>query len=1399
MTTLLKQTERDLTNSQLFIWLGQQLKPRSPLYNTVFTFEIKEEISVPHFQLAFQALLGQSDTLRTVFFEQNGVPRQKVQPHLFYQMEFIDKSGHSARTDIQNWIGEQSKLMLDLSQRCFDVKLIKLSDERFIWFTNLHHIISDGWSITIFFKSMMDCYRRALKDTLNDAPRLPQFLEFISYCETVQSEKSWQDAKCYWQEKQKQLPVIPKLYGQTNWSEGTNSRRITIDLGAQRTNRLRELALQAGIRNFTPDLTYFNIFTALAFIYVYRVSAQKELAIGVPTHNRTTPGFKNTIGSFIELFPLWTTLDDADTFLHVIEKARLEGNTFLRKAGTGTSSAELHRSFNVICNYINADFITDEEHSVEATWVHPDHLDPGHHLRLEIHDFNRTGTFKIDFDFNSHVIPESKQEIAIGHFMKLLDAFLSDTALPIGSIDILSETEKAQILQYGNSGQAFQRRTETILDRFDQQLANDRHAIAVVDEERSISYQELDRRSNQLAHLLRQRGLQQEEVVGLFLDRSVDLIIGIMAILKAGGAYMPMDAIYPEERLSRMLENSGASLVVSRRGFKDKIDFFRGSFILMDQHESIIDQQSIDRPQLELTGANLAYVIYTSGSTGQPKGCQVEHRNVISLVDGLEASIYHRYEGRLRVALVAPCVFDPSVQQIFAALLLGHTLYIVPECYRLDGIGLHRFLIDNQIDVTDGTPTHLRLLLQAPKSRELPRHFIIGGEALPAALVGRFQKHFKGAQAIITNIYGVAECGVDSVAFDVDLNELLTDQLEIPIGHPLPGQSVYIMNGRKQLMPVGVPGELHLGGNNVGRGYLNQPDLTRERFLDHPFGENGSNIYATGDVAKFLPDGQVQFIGRIDNQVKIRGYRVELGEIAHHLRQFELDNRAVAIPPAPSQKVRRCKQCLLSENYPGVHFDQEGVCNTCHQFDTYQEKALQYFRTPSDLAQLMTEAKQHNNSDYDCMLLYSGGKDSSYVLYRLVEMGLKVLAFTFDNGFISKAAFDNIKRQTDKLGVDSIISTTEYMDEIFIESLNSDSTVCSGCFKSLTAISTQLAEEKGINVIVTGLSRGQIFDTKLAGLYEEGIRDLPAIEERLLLFRQMFHASDDRTNRLLGIDLSQVAFESMYFIDFFRYDHTPVQEIKAYLADRDSFWSQPKDTGFCSSNCLMNDIGICVHSGTKGYHNYEAPLSWDIRLNISTREEVLPEVEGAVNTRQVENVLKRIGFFAKEIREAVVLDRTDNNGDTYLCAYFVANHKLSVSEIRNFLREKLPGYMIPAQFVQLERMPVTVNGKIDYRALPEPSLSRPMMDVGYVAPQNEFEEIIAGVWQEVLEIGKIGVHDQFLDLGGNSLKAIQMVSRLNSALDLQMMPNIIFEKPTVAALAVQVEATIVELLNELEE
>lgn len=425
----------------------------------------------------------------------------------------------------------------------------------------------------------------------------------------------------------------------------------------------------------------------------------------------------------------------------------------------------------------------------------------------------------------------------------------------------------------------------TIVELFEAQVNRTPENMAVVFNEKGLTYTELNKKANQVAFTLRAKGVKPNEIVGIMVEPSLDMMVGILGILKAGGAYMPIGSDYPEARIMYMLENSKANLLLAQHKFSKSIEF--GGEIIDLENEDLYKESCSNLNNVNGPG-DLAYVIYTSGTTGKPKGVMIEHRNVINLVNGLYEEIYNYYDYYLKIALVAPYTFDASIKQIFPSVLLGHTLHIVPSDVRLDGKELINFFNSNLIDITDGTPSHISMILnfivamnESPKVKE----YVIGGEALPLNVVRDFMGAFGENAPRITNVYGPTECCDVTTTYKIT-SENLMGLKAIPIGTPITNVTTYILTKERNIAELGCEGEIYISGNGVGRGYINLAKETEENFLPDPF-VVGNIMYKTGDLARYLSDGKIEYIGRKDHQVKIRGFRIELSEIESQILNFE--------------------------------------------------------------------------------------------------------------------------------------------------------------------------------------------------------------------------------------------------------------------------------------------------------------------------------------------------------------------------------------------------------------------------------------------------------------------------------------------------------------------------------
>lgn len=469
-------------------------------------------------------------------------------------------------------------------------------------------------------------------------------------------------------------------------------------------------------------------------------------------------------------------------------------------------------------------------------------------------------------EFNARLFNKNEIEKFCEHFLNILKAVAENPEIKLCEIDMLGEEEKREILVEFNNTKAQYPKDKTICEAFEEQVKRTPENIAVVYEDRKLTYRELNEKANQLAGVLRGKGVKADTIVGIMVERSLEMMVGIMGIIKAGGAYLPISPEYPDDRIKYMLEDSKTTLLLTQKHLLHTIEF---DGIAMDIEDKQLYQGNKTDLEIINHAKDLAYVIYTSGSTGKPKGVMIQHGSVINLVTGLGKIIYDQYIGPLQVALIAQYVFDASVKQIFASILRGDCLHIIPEEYRTIGEKLIEYYIDNVIGISDGTPSHLKLILSdnREKIKDIPvKHFIIGGEELPVTAVKDFFTLCGARKPEITNIYGPNECCVDSTAFRVD-REGLEALNTIPIGRPLVNYSVYVLDKDHKLQPVGVAGELCIAGDGLARGYLNKPELTEEKFAANPFAP-GERMYKTGDLVRWLADGNIEFLGRIDHQVK---------------------------------------------------------------------------------------------------------------------------------------------------------------------------------------------------------------------------------------------------------------------------------------------------------------------------------------------------------------------------------------------------------------------------------------------------------------------------------------------------------------------------------------------------
>ncbi|HUF64319.1 MAG TPA: amino acid adenylation domain-containing protein [Verrucomicrobiales bacterium] len=1382
-----------LTPAQLRIWLGESSWGQGPLYHMAMAFTLEGPVDPGRFRRAFAAVVNRSDVLRTVLRERSGKPlleqRRNVDAECVELQDF--SACENPWASFSRWAEQRIGRRFEPGNLLFDSVLAQLDGGRWVWYLNQHHLIADARSVELVYRHTGETYAAPADSTIAISSSFPSY--YVVYAGLVsQSQGDAEAAEAYWHEAASSRFPPLSLYGKALGTETGKSRRRDLPLDPDLSMRVRTLSGEPGFRSLSPELSAFAVLGGLTAAWLSRVSGQDAFCLEIPLQNRPAAA-RETMGLFMETYPIRMRVTGDETLRELASRFLEETLLVLRQAIPGAGHVNRPSEANVVLNYTPAVYGPFAGIPAKVTWLHPGYVDPKHVLRIQAHDLEGSGQYKIQFDAAEELFSAEDQARAMAHFKNLTRALLMNPDRPAGSVDILTGEERTRILEgfHQDAGGNPNNLPPLAGERFAQWAARDPGRAAVRDGDRVWTYGELEmaveRESTRLAAL----GIGREVVVGVCLPRSVELVVTILAILRAGAAFLPLDPAHPAARRRAILKGSGAAGLIAldpADGVPEDLPVWKPGDM---SDASPVDGTSRPGP----APAGLAYVIYTSGSTGQPKGVEVEHAGLARYLDWAER-VYLRGETLVFPLFTSPA-FDLTITSLFLPLASGGALAIYRQTEGPVDTALVDVIRDNAVDVIKLTPAHLALLRQLDMPGNRIRRFIVGGEDLRASLAAATAQRFSG-EVEIYNEYGPTEAVVGCMIHR--FNPAQDKEGSVPVGRPADGVRIYVLNRQGQLCPEGTPGELCIGGNRLARGYRRLPAETTARFVDDRFGPGG-RVYRSGDLARFARPEVLECLGRIDRQVKVRGFRVEPGEIETALEEHPEVTACVVAPASWSEsrpeetELRRCLRCGLDSTYPGFRLNTQEICELCASYETIRDRARDYFRDLEDLRAYFDKRREEKSARADCLMLLSGGKDSTYALCRLADMGLKVHAFTLDNGYISEQAMANIRRVAEALGVEHEFGSTPHMREIFQDSLTRFSNVCNGCFKTIYTLAVHCARSRGIRVVVTGLSRGQFFETRLSPhLFESESFRPEEVDRAVLEARKVYHRLDDAVSRRLDVACFQDdrLFAEIEFVDFYRYCDVGLEEMMDYL-DRRVPWIRPSDTGR-STNCLINDVGIYVHRRERGFHNYALPYSWDVRMGHKTREAALDELSDAIDPARVRKILDEIGYDS---------DRLPAEERVELAAYYVSDREIPDRELREILEARLPLGMIPASFVRVERIPLTEHGKVNYRALPRPFPGWAGESIGSGGeaepPAGPVEERIQAIWSAVLRRPVTSRRARFFEMGGTSLAAMEVIFRICREFSVELPLQTVFQHPTIGALAEQVEQAVLSEVEALTE
>ncbi|MFM6760045.1 MAG: non-ribosomal peptide synthetase, partial [Microcystis panniformis] len=884
-----------LSFSQERLWFLYQLEANGYTYNMAFRFQIEGNLDIDIFRKALETIMQRHELLRTCFQEVDEIPRQIIKPKIQLNLPLVDLQSLSSREqtqELERLTEQEIYTPFDLTQaplmRTF---LVKLKADSYLLFLSLHHSIFDGWSMKVLLQELSRLYEAFLQKQSNPLPDLPiQYGDFAVWQrQQLQGDKLTQEVN-YWQQQLTGIPPLleiptdhPRPPIQT--FKGNN---CTFKLSPELSQHLKNISQTSTATLNMTLLTAFNVL-------LYRYSRQEDIVIGIPSGNRHFPEIEPLIGCFVNTLPIRTQFKENLSFQALLNQVK---QVFLE--AYEHQDLPLEKVVEVVNPERNISY--SPLFQVMFSWedmLHINHFSMAD-LKLTpvtmnalIAQFDLTLAMQEtaeglvgSFDYNCALFNQDTIERMITHFQTLLEGIAVNPEQSIELLPILPLSEQKLLAQWNQTNIAEHPKV-CIHELFEHQVLKSPNAIAIEWENEKVTYQDLNHRANQLAHYLQSLGVDSEVLVGIYLERSLLVIVGLLAVLKAGGAYIPLDPDYPQQRLTYMAEDAQISLLLTQESLLDSLPAEDVGVIVLDKLADILTVQSPENPLSEVVPENLLCVLYTSGSTGKPKGVMLTHAALVNHSWGI-SEVFGLTESD-RVLQFASFGFDVAAEEIFPTWLKGGTVVLRPGQMFATLTDFADFIEQESLTVLNITPAYWhewaiavsQSLATVPSSL---RVVAVGGDAVLPETVNIWRQ-MVGKRVQCINVYGPTEASVTAIVHD--LLDYQSEKINsVLIGRPIANTKAYILDQNLQPVPIGVKGELHLCGVRLARGYLNRPELTAEKFIDNPFANAAFNrLYKTGDLARYLPDGNIECFGRTDNQVKIRGFRIELGEIEAVLNQ----------------------------------------------------------------------------------------------------------------------------------------------------------------------------------------------------------------------------------------------------------------------------------------------------------------------------------------------------------------------------------------------------------------------------------------------------------------------------------------------------------------------------------
>ncbi len=938
-----------LSFAQQRLWFFDQFEPGNPAYNLLSTVLLQGKLDTVALERAFSEVIRHHEALRTTFDVKEGEPVQIIAPPKPFHLNLISIT-HLPEAErerlVQNLIHEQTQASFDLKRGpLLRITLVRLRDEEHVLLLAMHHIVSDAWSMGVLVSEVVELYEGYAAGREVELPALP-----IQYADFAVWQREWlqgdvlEEQFAYWrQQLGGTLPILELPTDRPRPALQTyNGSSLSFPLSPALSQSLQSLCKAEGVTLFMTLLAAFKVF-------LYRYTGQEDLIVGSPIANRHRQELERLIGFFINTLPMRTNLSGNPTFRELLN--------LVRETALG-AYAHQDLPFEYLVEQLQPNRDLTHSPLVQVVLVLQNTPERKAELpglvvtplkyQAETSKFDLTLYFddlgselQGTFEYNTDLFDRETIARMGRHLRTLLEGIVAQPSARISDLPLLTDAERRQLLFEWNDTRAEYQHGVCAHQLFEAQVEAKPEAVALIIEDERLSYSELNARANQLAHHLRGLGVGAGAVVGIFMERSLEMIVGILGALKTGAACLPLDPSYPRERLAFMLRDAGGPIVLSQQRIATNLPTTGARVVCVDADWDDIARSSDENPRTSVTPESWIYVIYTSGSTGAPKAVCMPHRALVNLIEWHLASPVKS----ARTMQFASLNFDISFEEIFSTFAAGACLLLVRESVRLDMPALGHLIEENRIERFHLPVVVLQKLSETfcdkPQALSSLRELMVGGEQLQITrdIVKLFARL---THCTLYNHYGPSETHVVT-SFTLP-RDPETWPVFPPLGRPLPNTEMYLLDAHLHPVPVGVPGELYIGGACLAHGYLNRPALTAERFIPHPFSDQpGARLYKTGDLARYLKDGNIEFIGRNDFQVKIRGMRIELGEIEATLRQHETVNEVVVTLRQDASGEKRLAAYVIAN--PGCDIETK-------QLRDYLRGKLPEYMLPSALVTL---------------------------------------------------------------------------------------------------------------------------------------------------------------------------------------------------------------------------------------------------------------------------------------------------------------------------------------------------------------------------------------------------------------------------------------------------------------